>query len=115
MVWQSISGQLAKENKKFIYGFLREGARAKDFELAIEWLKDAGLVHKVNRAKKGALPLAAYEDFSSFKLYLLDVGLLGAKSALPPEVILDGDKIFTEFKMAAAQKSNDKIDIDGAA
>ncbi len=72
MVWQSVIGQLAKENKKFIYGFLKEGARAKDFELALEWLQDAGLIHKVYRTKKGLLPLSAYEDFAAFKVYMSD-------------------------------------------
>ena len=70
MVWKSIPAQLAKENKKFIYGVVKEGARAKDFELAIEWLKDAGLIHKVNRCKKAQIPLTAYEDFSAFKLFM---------------------------------------------
>ena len=76
MVWHSIPAQLAKENKKFIYGVVKQGARAKDFELAIEWLKDAGLVYKVNRCKKPQLPLAAYEDFSAFKMFLSDIGLI---------------------------------------
>ena len=70
MVWHSIPSQLSKENRKFIYGMIKEGARAKDFELAIEWLKDAGLIYKVNRCKKAQLPLAAYEDFSAFKMFL---------------------------------------------
>ena len=98
MVWQSISGQLAKENKKFIYGFLKEGARAKNFELAIEWLKDAGLIYKVNRTKKGLLPLSAYEDFASFKVFMLYVGLLCAMSNIPPQTLLQGNSIFTDFK-----------------
>lgn len=104
MVWHSINGQLAKENKKFIYGFLKEGARAKNFELAIEWLQDAGLVYKVNRVKKSHLPLSAYEDFSAFKLYLLDVGLLGAMAGLAPQTLLAGNAVFTEFKGALAEQ-----------
>ena len=83
MVWKSIPAQLAKENKKFVYGAIKEGARAKDFELAIEWLKDAGLIYKVNRCKKAQLPLSAYEDFSAFKLFLSDIGLMGAMSNIP--------------------------------
>ena len=93
MVWKSIPSQLAKENKKFIYGAVKEGARAKDFELAIEWLKDAGLVYKVNRCKKALLPLAAYEDFSAFKLFLSDVGLMGAMSNIPAQSLLEGNEI----------------------
>ena len=104
MVWHSIIGQLAKENKKFIYGLLKEGARAKNFELAIEWLQDAGLVYKVNRVKKGHLPLAAYEDFSAFKLFMLDVGLLGAMAGLSPQTLLKGNAVFTEFKGALAEQ-----------
>ncbi len=104
MVWHSIIGQLAKENKKFIYGLLKEGARAKNFELAIEWLQDAGLVYKVNRVKKGHLPLSAYEDFSAFKLFMLDVGLLGAMAGLSPQTLLKGNAVFTEFKGALAEQ-----------
>lgn len=104
MVWQSISGQLSKENKKFIYGFIKEGARAKNFELAIEWLRDAGLLYKVNRTKKGQLPLSAYEDFSAFKIYMLDVGLLGAMSGLSTETLLKGNAIFTDFKGALSEQ-----------
>ena len=87
-VWSSIPSQLSKENKKFIYGVVREGARAKDFELAIQWLADAGLVHRVHRVSNPAMPLKAYEDFSAFKLYLLDVGLLGALANTPGELLL---------------------------
>ena len=104
MVWQSINGQLAKENKKFIFGFIKEGARAKNFELAIEWLRDAGLLYKVNRTKKGQLPLSAYEDFSAFKIYMLDVGLLGAMSGLSTETLLKGNTIFTDFKGALSEQ-----------
>lgn len=104
MVWNSICGQLSKENKKFIFGLLKEGARAKSFELAIEWLKDAGLVYKVNRTKKGLLPLSAYKDFSAFKLFLLDVGLLGAMCELPPSALLNKNSIFTDYKGALTEQ-----------
>lgn len=87
-VWHSIPSQLAKENKKFIYGVIKQGARAKDYELAIQWLMDAGLVHKVNRVKTLEMPLKAHEDISAFKLYLLDCGLLGAMSETPAALLL---------------------------
>ena len=104
MVWKSIPSQLAKENKKFIYGAVKEGARAKDFELAIEWLKDAGLIYKVNRCKKVLLPLAAYEDFSAFKLFLSDVGLMGAMSNIPAQSLLEGNVLFSDFKGALTEQ-----------
>lgn len=104
MVWHSIPAQLAKENRKFIYGAVKEGARAKDFELAIEWLKDAGLVHKVNRCKKPQLPLSAYEDFSAFKLFLSDVGLMGAMSNVPIQSLLQGSSLFNDFKGALTEQ-----------
>lgn len=104
MVWNSIPSQLAKENKKFIYGAIKEGARAKDFELAIEWLKDAGLVHKVNRCKKALLPLKAYEDFSTFKMFLSDIGLMAAMSNVPAQSILDGNALFSDFKGALTEQ-----------
>lgn len=88
MVWNSIPSQLAKENKKFIYGAIRKGARAKEFEIAIQWLLDAGLVIKVDRVTKPALPLNFYCDYSSFKLYMLDCGLLGAKSGMSASAML---------------------------
>ena len=103
MVWKSIPSQLAKENKKFIYGAVKKGARAKDFELAIEWLKDAGLIYKVNRCKKALLPLAAYEDFSAFKLFLSDVGLMGAMSNIPIQSLLEGNVLFSDFKGALTE------------
>ena len=87
LVWNSIPMQLAKENKKYIYGQVREGARAKDFELAIQWLLDCGLIHKVNRVKKPALPLKAYLDLDVFKIFLLDIGLLIAMTDLDAKVI----------------------------
>lgn len=87
-VWHSIPSQLAKENKKFIYGVMKKGARAKDYELAIQWLLDAGLIYKVNRLTTTEMPLKIYEDISAFKLYMLDCGLLGAMNAIPPALLL---------------------------
>ena len=87
-VWKSIPAQLAKENRKFIYGAVRKGARAKDFEIAIQWLLDAGLVYKIDRVSKPGMPLGCYADFSSFKLYMLDCGLLGAINDMPPSLML---------------------------
>ncbi|MBQ7868855.1 MAG: ATP-binding protein [Prevotella sp.] len=104
MVWNSIAGQLAKENRKFIYGMLREGARAKDFEVAIEWLMDAGLIYKVNRTKSGEQPLNAFEDFSAFKIYLLDVGLLSAINKLTAETLIRGNEIFNTYKGALTEQ-----------
>ena len=104
MVWQSVPAQLSKENRKFVYGVVKEGARAKDFELAIEWLKDAGLIYKVNRSKKGQLPLAAYEDFSAFKLFMSDIGLMGAMSNLPAQSLLSGNALFSDFKGALTEQ-----------
>ena len=104
MVWRSVLAQLAKENKKFIYGMLKEGARAKEFEIALEWLQDAGLLYKVNRTKAGKMPLSAYEDFAAFKVFILDVGLLSAMGKLTSQIILDGDVIFEEFKGALTEQ-----------
>lgn len=98
LVWKSIPSQLFKDNKKFIYGALRPGARAKDFEVAIEWLVDSGLLYKVSRCTKPALPLNIYEDFSVFKLYLVDVGLLGAMVNTDPAQVLINSQIFSEYK-----------------
>ena len=98
MVWKSIPSQLFKENKKFIYGALRKGSRAKDFELAIEWLVDSGLVYQIHRCTKPALPLSIYEDLSAFKLYLVDVGLLGAMVNVDPKQVLVANTIFSEYK-----------------
>ena len=98
MVWDSLPSQLAKENKKFIYGALRKGARANEFEMAIQWLADAGLIYKVKRCSKPALPLDIYEEFSIFKLFIVDVGLLGAMvKTLPAQVLINND-IFSEYK-----------------
>ena len=104
MIWRSVPAQLAKENKKFIYGVVKEGARAKDFELAIEWLIDAGLIYKVSRVKKAGIPLSAYEDFSAFKLFLLDTGLMGAMSGLPPQALLEGNVLFSDYKGAITEQ-----------
>lgn len=104
MVWNSIPMQLAKENKKFFFGKVREGARAKDFEIAIEWLLDCGLIKKVYNVSKPALPLKAYTEFSVFKLYLLDVGLLAAMTDLDARTILEGNAIFVEFKGALTEQ-----------
>ena len=104
MTWQSLPVQLAKENKKFFFGQVKEGARQKDFEKAIQWLVDAGFVYKVNKVQKPAMPLKAYIDFSSFKLFLLDVGLLCAMSEFDADSVMDGNDIFTEFKGALAEQ-----------
>ena len=100
MVWQSVPSQLAKENKKFIYGAVREGARAKDFEMAIQWLVDAGLVYRISRVRDVGMPLKFYEDLTAFKLFLLDVGLLGALSEMEPSQMLISNKAMTESKGA---------------
>ena len=98
MVWKSIPSQLFKDNKKFIYGALRKGARANDFEIAIQWLVDSGLVYKVPKCTKPALPLDVYEDLSSFKLYMLDVGLLGAMVNTEPVQVLINNNVFVDYK-----------------
>lgn len=103
MVWKSIPSQLSKENKKFIYGVMKEGSRAKEFELAIQWLLDCGLLHQCFRISKPYMPLSAYQDLSAFKLYHNDVGLLGAMAKLPAKTIIDGNTIFTEFKGALTE------------
>lgn len=98
MVWRSIPSQLFKENKKFIYGAIRQGARAKEFELAIEWLADSGLLYKVQRCTKPALPMNVYEDVAAFKLYLVDIGLLGAMVSTDPAQVLINNQVFSEYK-----------------
>jgi predicted AAA+ superfamily ATPase len=103
MVWNSIPSQLAKENRKFLYGSLRKGARAKEFELAIQWLHDCGLISQVQRIKKPALPLNAYSG-SGFKMFMLDVGLLAAMSGLDEHSIINGNQIFEEFKGALTEQ-----------
>lgn len=104
MVWNSIPGQLAKENRKFIYGSLREGARAKEFELAIMWLQDCGLIHKSYRVSKPGMPLISYMDMNSFKMFMMDIGLLAAKGSLSPRTLLEGTRIFEEFKGALTEQ-----------
>ena len=104
MLWNSIPSQLAKENKKFIYGLVREGARAKEYETAIMWLGDCGLVHKVSRVNAAGIPLRAYEDLKAFKLFVLDVGLLGCMAGLRQRTLLDGNDLFTEFKGALTEQ-----------
>ena len=104
LVWTNILAQLAKENKKFIYGALRTGSRAKDFEIAIQWLVDAGLVYKVERVNCGELPLKAYASPDIFKLYLLDVGLLGAMGNLSATTLINGNDIFNTFKGALTEQ-----------
>lgn len=104
MVWDSIPIQLAKENRKFFFGKIKKGARRREFEIAIQWLQDSGLIYKVNMVKKPMLPLKAYVDLSTFKLFFLDTGLLGAMSELDEKVILEGDSIFVEFKGALSEQ-----------
>lgn len=104
MVWDSIPSQLSKENKKFIYGVIKEGSRAKDFELAIQWLTDAGILHKIHAVTKPAVPLVSYQDFSAFKLYHNDLGLLGAMSRLKIQTLLDSNQVFEEFKGALTEQ-----------
>lgn len=104
MLWNAVPAQLAKENKKFIYGLIKQGARAKDYELAMSWLIDCGLVHKVNRVTKPAIPLKAYDDFSAFKLFMVDIGLLGAMADVDVKTLLEGNNLFEEFKGALTEQ-----------
>jgi len=104
MVWNSIPSQLAKESKKFIYGLVREGGRAKEYEAAIMWLCDCGLVHKVGRVNAAGIPLKAYEDLKAFKLFIVDVGLLGCMTGLRQRTLLDGNDLFVEFKGALTEQ-----------
>lgn len=100
MVWDSIPAQLAKENKKFIFGVLKKGARASEFEIAIQWLLDAGLIYQINRITTPSIPLKFYEEMSVFKLFVLDIGLMGAMSDAPAESIIVADTLFKEYKGA---------------
>lgn len=118
LLWESIPSQLTQESKKFVYKKIKSGARADEFEEALSWLINCGLVYKINRITKPALPLKAYEDTKAFKLFILDVGLLSALSKLPARTLIEGDKIFTEFNGALAEqyilqqlKSIDDIEI----
>lgn len=104
MLWNSIPSQLARENKKFIYGLVREGGRAREYETAIMWLSDCGLVHKVSRVNATGIPLKAYEDLKAFKLFIVDVGLLGCMTGLRQRTLLDGDDLFVEFKGALTEQ-----------
>ncbi len=104
MLWNSIPSQLAKENKKFLYGLIREGARAKEYETAIMWLSDCGLIHKVSRVNAAGIPLKAYEDLKAFKLFLVDVGLLGCMTGLRQNILLDGNDLFAESKGALTEQ-----------
>lgn len=104
MIWNSIPSQLAKENKKFIYGLVREGGRAKEFETALLWLSDCGLVHRIGRVNAAGIPLKAYEDLKAFKLFLLDVGLLGCMVGLGQRTLLEGNTLFMEFKGAFTEQ-----------
>ncbi len=104
MVWNNIPSQLAKENNKFVYSALRKGARAKDFELAIEWLKEAGVIYKIGRINNPILPLDGFAEIDVFKLFVLDVGLLGAMSGLDVKTLIDGNEIFTQYKGALTEQ-----------
>ncbi len=104
MLWNSIPSQLTKENKKFVYGLIKEGARAKDYEMAMLWLTDCGLVHKVHRVLAPNLPLKAYEDLKAFKLFTLDIGLLSCMVRLNQGVLLNGNELFKEFKGALTEQ-----------
>ena len=103
-VWDSIPSQLAREQKKFMYGLVRVGARAREYELAISWLCDAGLLHKVHRVSKPGLPLKAYQELGAFKLFMHDTGLMAAHADLPVQALLKGDALFAEFKGALAEQ-----------
>ena len=104
MLWNSIPAQLSRENKKFIYGAVKPGARSKDYELAMSWLIDCGLIHKVNRVAKPAIPLKAYEDFSAFKLFIVDTGLMSAMADVDVRTLIDGNILFQEFKGALTEQ-----------
>ena len=104
MLWNSIPSQLVKENKKFIYRLIREGARAKEYENAIMWLMDCGLIHKVSRVNTASIPLKAYEDLKTFKLFVLDIGLLCCMAGLQSETLLDGNTVFVELKGALTEE-----------
>jgi predicted AAA+ superfamily ATPase len=102
-IWDSVPNQLAKENKKFIFSAIRKSARAREFETSLQWLKSAGLIIKANHISTPKLPLDAYSESQAFKVFLLDVGLLGAMSKLDPRIILEGDQLFQEFKGALVE------------
>lgn len=104
MLWNNIASQLTKENKKFIYGLIKEGSRAKEYEMALLWLIDCGLVHKVERIKTPNLPLKAYVDLKAFKLFILDIGLLSCMVKLNQSVLINGSELFKEFKGALTEQ-----------
>lgn len=104
MVWNSVPAQLAKENRKFIYGLLKKGARAKEFELAIQWLEDSGLIYKLHRVTKPGIPLKSYEDFTAFKIFMVDTGLLGCMANLDIKSLVEGNRLFSEFKGAISEQ-----------
>lgn len=104
MLWNSLPAQLSKENRKFIYGLIKEGARAREYEAALQWLIDGGLIHKVNNLTAPRIPLKSYEDISAFKLFALDIGLLGAMCNLDSATVVEGNRIFTEFKGALTEQ-----------
>lgn len=104
LLWNAIPSQLVKENKKCMYGKIKQGARAKDFEIALNWLIDSGLVHKVSRVTEPNMPLKAYEDVSAYKLFLLDVGLLGAMTDLDSRSLLENDKLFNDYNGAITEQ-----------
>ena len=103
-LWNSLPAQLSKENRKFLYGVVREGARAREYEIALQWLSDGGLIHRVNNVSAPRLPLKSYEDKSSFKIFAVDIGLLGAMCGLDSDTIVRGNNIFTEFKGALTEQ-----------
>lgn len=103
LIWKSIPAQLARENRKFVYGLVKQGARAREYEDALNWLVHAGLIHSVNRCSKPGLPISAYDDLQAFKIYLLDIGLLRVLSGLPSEAYGIGSDIFEEFKGALSE------------
>jgi predicted AAA+ superfamily ATPase len=104
MIWNSIPSQLARENKKFIYGLVREGARAREYELALLWLADCGLIHQVHRVTAPQIPVAAYKDMTAFKMFMVDVGLLSCMAGLRQDVLLEGNALFKEFKGALSEQ-----------
>ena len=104
LAWESIPRHLSQENKKLVYGKVRKGSRAADFEESLAWLEQAGLIHKVRRASKPGIPLSAYCESGAFKVFMVDVGLLGAMSDLPPDAVIAGSKVFTEFKGALTEQ-----------
>ena len=104
LAWESIPRHLSQENKKFMYGKVRKGSRAADFEESLAWLEQAGLIHKVRRASKPGIPLSAYCESGAFKVFMVDIGLLGAMSNLPPEAVIAGNSVFTEFKGALTEQ-----------